>query len=221
MPCSEPIPCCRSCAPVSMAATICTAACRRPMPLWSPCWRRGCRGEAREYLTLANQFVLNVIMAACAVMIGAGDGVADSRMVTAAGGNGVDFGWQLAGAPGVWQTSRRPAARRPAFPARRGEAFPAGDRRQRGDRCLRLWRRGVAIRAGDDRRFARPCTRQTISTQRPARGSSGAHPAFPPDLKLGLDIDASGPVHGVMLAAVDADGEAGLVGRGVAPWPQG
>jgi hypothetical protein len=42
-----------------------------------------------------------------------------------------------------------------------------------------------------------------------------AHPAFPPDLKLGLDIDAKGPARGAMLAAVDA----GLVGRGVAPWP--
>lgn len=50
-------------------------------------------------------------------------------------------------------------------------------------------------------------------------GFIGAHPAFPPDLKLGLDIDAQGPARGVMLAAVDADGEAGLVGRGVSPWP--
>ena len=35
-------------------------------------------GEARDYMSMANQFVLNVIMAACAVMIGAGDGVAES-----------------------------------------------------------------------------------------------------------------------------------------------
>jgi hypothetical protein len=89
-------------------------------------------GESREYLTLANRFVLNVIMAARALMIGAGEGIVEGRLTASA-------------------------------------------------------------------------------------GFIGAHPAFPPDLKLGLDIDAKGPARGVMLAAVDADG--GLVGRGVAPWP--
>ena len=112
-------------------------------------------GEAREYLTLANQFVLNVIMAACAVMIGAGEGIEDSRLVTAAGGNGVDFGWQLAGASGDLADRRRRAAGRSALSAHRRPPLSAGDRRQRGDRCLRLWRGGAALCAGDDHRFAR------------------------------------------------------------------
>ena len=73
-------------------------------------------GEAADYLSLANQFVLNVIMAACAVMISAGAGIAESRMVVAAGGNGVDFGWRLAETPAVWHTipARTPVG--PHFP---------------------------------------------------------------------------------------------------------
>ncbi len=175
-------------------------------------------GEAREYLTLANQFVLNVIMAACAVMIGAGEGVEDSRMVTAAGGNGVDFGWQLAGAPGVWQTAAAQPPAGPHFPHTMDKRFlPAIGDSAVIDACgfgaaaLRYAPEMIAALRGHvpDSYFD-----ATAST-----GFIGAHPAFPSDLKLGLDIDAQGPAHGVMLAAVDADGEAGLVGRGVAPWP--
>jgi hypothetical protein len=44
------------------------------------------------------------------------------------------------------------------------------------------------------------------------------HPAFPLDLALCLDIDRAKPVRGVLLAAIDADGEAGLIGRGIASW---
>lgn len=175
-------------------------------------------GEAGDYLTLANQFVLNVIMAACAVMIGAGAGIMDSRLVTAAGGNGIDFGWQLAGKSGIWQTAAAQAPVGPHFPHTAGKRFlPAIGDSAVIDACgfgaavLRYAPEMIAALRGHvpDGYFE-----VTASA-----GFIGAHPAFPSDIKLGLDIDAQGPVRGVMLAAVDAEGEAGLVGRGVAPWP--
>lgn len=49
-------------------------------------------------------FALNLWMAAAALMLSAAEGVADSQMVTRAGGNGVDFGIQLASEPGHWRT---------------------------------------------------------------------------------------------------------------------
>lgn len=175
-------------------------------------------GEARDYLTLANQFVLNVIMGACAVMIGAGAGIAESRLATAAGGNGVEFGWQVADAPGVWRTAAAVPPVGPHLPHTAGRRFlPAIGDSAVIDACgfgaaaLRYAPEMVAALRGlvDDSYFTAMASTRFF----------GAHPAFPSDLNLGLDIDARGPRHGVMLAAVDAEGEAGLVGRGVAPWP--
>lgn len=175
-------------------------------------------GEAGDYLSLANQFVLNVIMAACAVMIGAGEGVEESRLVTAAGGNGIIFGWQLAGASGVWQTAAAAAPVGPHFPHATGRRFlPAIGDSAVIDAC---GFGAAALRHAPDMIAAlRGYVSDSYFDATASAGFIGAHPAFPPDLKLGLDIDAQGPARGVMLAAVDADGEAGLVGRGVSPWP--
>lgn len=177
-------------------------------------------GEAADYLALANQFVLNVIMAACAVMIGAGAGIAESRMVTAAGGNGVDFGWKLAGAPEVWQTMPAQAPVGPHFPQATERGFlPAIGDSAVIDACgfgaaaLRYAPEMVAALRGH--------VSDDIFTKAASAPYLGAHPALPSDLKLGLDIDQDAPLRGVMLAALDAAGEAGLIGRGVAPWPQG
>jgi len=175
-------------------------------------------GEARDYLILANQFVLNVIMAACAVLIGAGAGIKDSRLVTAAGGNGIDFGWQLAGAPGVWRTAAAQAPIGPHFPHAAGKRFlPAIGDSAVIDAC---GFGAAALRYAPDMIAAlRGQVPDSYFEATASEGFIGAHPAFPPGLKLGLDIDAQGPVRGVMLAAIDAEGDAGLVGRGVAPWP--
>jgi hypothetical protein len=175
-------------------------------------------GEAGDYLSLANQFVLNVIMAACAVMIGAGEGVEGSRLVTAAGGNGIRFGWQLAGAPAVWQTAAAAAPRGPHFPNTISRRFlPAIGDSAVIDAC---GFGAAALRHAPDMIAAlRGHVSDSYFDATASAAFIGAHPAFPPDLKLGLDIDAQGPARGVMLAAVDADGEAGLVGRGVSPWP--
>jgi hypothetical protein len=176
-------------------------------------------GEAIDYLNLANQFVLNVIMAACALMIGAGNGVDESRMVSAACGNGIDFGWQVAAAPGQWQAAAALAPVGPHFPHTVDRTFlPAIGDSAVIDACgfgaaaLRYAPEMIAALRGHI-----PDSYFEVTASAPF---IGPHPRFPPDLKLGLDVSASaqGP-HGVMLAAVDEQGEAGLVGRGVAPWP--
>jgi hypothetical protein len=49
----------------------------------------------------------------------------------------------------------------------------------------------------------------------------GLHPLLPFEaLKLGLDLDSPAARPGVILAMLDAEGRAGLIGRGVAPWPR-
>jgi len=175
-------------------------------------------GAAADYLGLANQFVLNLIMAACAVMIGAGAGIADSRMVIAAGGNGADFGWQLAGAPGRWAARPAHPPVGPSFPQAAGRRFlPAIGDSAVIDVC---GFGAAALRHAPELVDAlRGHVPEAFFTPAASVGFLGAHPAFPPDLRLGLDIDAVGPGHGIMLAALDADGEIGLAGRGIAPWP--
>lgn len=175
-------------------------------------------GGACEYFAIANQFVLNVLMAACAAMLGAGAGVAGSRTVTAAGGNGIDFGWKIATAPGVWHTMPATTPQGPRF-GNAGERrfLPAIGDSAVIDACglgaaaLRYAPEMVTALRGHvpDEYFDVAASRPFI----------GAHPAFPPDLALCLDIDRAAPVRGVMLAAIDAAGDAGLIGRGVAPWP--
>ena len=72
--------------------------------------------DTRAYMSEANQFVLNVIMATAAVMLGAGAGIEDSNLVVAAGGNGVDFGYKVAGAPDTWITLPATRPQGPKFP---------------------------------------------------------------------------------------------------------
>jgi hypothetical protein len=173
--------------------------------------------EARDYLLIANQFVFNVIMAACALMIEAGTGVAASRAVTAAGGNGVRFGWKLAGAPDDWHTA---PARQPIGPrfanARERVVLPAIGDSAVIDACgfgaaaLRYAPEMIAALRGHvpPGYFENAASAPFI----------GPHPAFPPDLAVCLDIDRAAPIRGILLGAIDADGEAGLIGRGIAPW---
>ena len=65
------------------------------------------------FLERSPGFFLNLWMAASRCMLSAATGSVDSSVVTAAGGNGQDFGIQLAGKPGQWFTA---AADAPVIP---------------------------------------------------------------------------------------------------------
>lgn len=174
---------------------------------------------SEAYLDQAGQFVLNVIMAASALMLRAGNDVAGSDMVTASGGNGQEIGYQLASSPGHWITlpATRPIG--PALPGKEtSKALPAiGD--------------SAVI---DTLGFGAACLRFAPTLLDPLKphidgayaGRSahdpylGTHPAFPyPGLKLGLDLSQPRQCLGIMLGMVEETGAEGLIGRGVAPWP--
>lgn len=174
---------------------------------------------AQSYFQQAGQFVLNVIMAACALMLRAGDGIPGSAMVTACGGNGQEIGYQCADAPGRWITL---AAAKPVGPKMPGkEAFDAlpaiGDSAVIdalgfGAACLRF-----APALFDPIRTAIPAAYADEGAHDPF---IGPHPSLPlPGLKLGLDLNRPRQCLGIMLGMVEETGTEGLLGRGVAPWP--
>ncbi|MBY8863369.1 DUF1116 domain-containing protein [Nocardia sp. CA2R105] len=61
-----------------------------------------------SFLDSAPAFALNIWMAAASSILSLVDGIPGSAMVTRAGSNGVDFGIQLSGTPGVWTTVEAP-----------------------------------------------------------------------------------------------------------------
>jgi len=58
--------------------------------------------RSQAFLQSGPSFFLNLWMAACRCVLNGAVGVPDSSLVTVAGGNGRNFGIQLAGAPGRW-----------------------------------------------------------------------------------------------------------------------
>jgi hypothetical protein len=62
-----------------------------------------------SFLQGAPAFALNVWMAMCGLIAAAAAGTEGSTLVTHAGGNGVDFGYRLAGDPGRWHLTPAPA----------------------------------------------------------------------------------------------------------------
>ena len=174
--------------------------------------------DAAATLGFANQFVLNLLMAGTAQMLAAGAGIPDSALVCAAGGNGRMFGWRRAGEPERWIV-------RPAAP-------PAGPQSVPGVRPLPAIGDSAVIDAcgfgAASLRFA-PEMLATLGECAPALSFGpqahdafvGLHPLLPFEgLRLGLDLDSPAAHPGVILAMLDADGRAGLIGRGVAPWPK-
>jgi hypothetical protein len=60
---------------------------------------------ALDFLSASPGFFLNLWMAAVKCMVGSAQGVPDSAVVTAMGGNGVEMGLQLSGQPGRWHVA--------------------------------------------------------------------------------------------------------------------
>ncbi|MHB1770140.1 MAG: oxamate carbamoyltransferase subunit AllG family protein [Acidimicrobiales bacterium] len=59
-------------------------------------------GDIEGFLSSASSFALNLWMAAVACAMRRAGGISGSSLITAAGGNGTEFGIQLAGAPRRW-----------------------------------------------------------------------------------------------------------------------
>tara|TARA_R110000787_G_scaffold263946_1_gene369884 strand:- start:35807 stop:36946 length:1140 start_codon:yes stop_codon:yes gene_type:complete len=171
-----------------------------------------------KYVTDANQFVLNIVMATAALMIGAGAGVSGSDMVVAAGGNGVQLGYKLASAPDTWVCvpAHRPVG--PKFPnASQSIALPAiGD-----SAVIDALGFGAA-----NLRFC-PTLEGALDghidtaffTDTAHQAFIGPHPDIQmPGLHVGLDLTRPRTCLGIMLGMVEERGVDGIIGRGVAPW---
>ncbi|MGQ9366127.1 DUF1116 domain-containing protein [Azospirillum sp. ST 5-10] len=192
-----------------------TASSRRLAGLLAP--RLGAGGAA-AFLEGAGQFFLNLWMAACKAMMLAGDGVPGAALVTAAGGNGVAMGVRLSGTPdGVWFAA-------PAEPPTGGPDVGPSRRRLPaiGDSAVvdAVGFGAFALDAAPDfARDLRPAL-EALPADLADRLLAVEHPAF--GRRIGLDARAvvrSRLTPPVCLGAVDAAGEAGIVGRGIARHP--
>ncbi len=179
----------------------------------------GLTPAAADYLASANQFVLNAVMASCALMMAAGAGVPDSELVVACGGNGRYFGWKLARDPQRWivRPATRPVGGRlPGHEA--AQPLPAiGDSAVVdgvgfGAACLRF---APALGEG-----LRPHIDAAFYIEAAHAPFVGPHPELPEGVRLGLDLTRPRLCLGIMLGMVGEQGSEGLIGRGVAPWPQ-
>ncbi|WZU36056.1 hypothetical protein Rruber_05569 (plasmid) [Rhodococcus ruber] len=72
--------------------------------------------RVKSFLAGAPAFALNIWMAMAASLLARVDGIPGSTIVTRAGGNGVRFGIQLSGTPGMWTTVPAPAITGPLDP---------------------------------------------------------------------------------------------------------
>ncbi len=69
--------------------------------------------DIAEFLGTCGAFALNLWMAAAALTLAAAEGVPDCDLITRAGGNGTEFGIQIASRPGHWATTAAAPPRGP------------------------------------------------------------------------------------------------------------
>lgn len=175
--------------------------------------------RVRAFLHDSPAFALNFWMAATALAARAVEGEAGVALVTRAGGNGVEFGIQLAARPGQWICEAAPVphgAIEPAHAARRAVGAL-------GDSAVV----DFAGLGGQSLRFA-PQLREAMAAVLPpdALGRSeqiGGSAAD--DIADGLHATsapacvASGTGPLVLIGMIDAEGEAGRIGGGVVDVP--
>ncbi|MFV0245860.1 MAG: DUF1116 domain-containing protein [Qingshengfaniella sp.] len=176
--------------------------------------RLALQGAADPYVR-GPLFALNPVMAAAAAMLKAGARAAPEPMVIAAGSNGVTFGWICSDAPDRWQTAPAQPPMGPRMDDGTAPVLPAI-----GDSAV-IDALGLG---GPILRYAQPL-RAALSPFHdpavfaPSETFLAAHPGLPSDISLGCAVRRMGAHPGVMLAMLGAGGE-GLIGRGLAPWPQ-
>lgn len=179
--------------------------------------RRLAGDPAAPEIAVANQFFLNVWMAACALMLKVGAGITGSRTICAAGGNGRSFGMKLAGQPDRWITipAAVPAGPRlsPALAA--AESLPAIGDSVVIDACG-FGAQALAFAPALRDAFGEAMPSGVLDA--PVRLLCAKHPAFGDlAIRVGLDFDRIGPSpFCANLAMIDRAGIHGLIGRGIA-----
>ena len=168
-------------------------------------------------IAAANQFFLNVWMAACALMLKAGAGIPDSRLICAAGGNGQTLGLKLAGEFDRWVTQPAATPLGPRLSPALADvpALPAVGDSAVIDAC------GFGAQALGFAPALRAAFGDAVPPgvlEAPANLLCAESQIFGDlHIRVGLDIDRIGrSPFCANLAMVDRDGVHGLVGRGIA-----
>lgn len=171
------------------------------------------------FLNESMAFALNVWMAACSLMMAAAENVVGSSLITRVGGNGIDFGVQVAAQPGKWITV--------AAPTIHGAVEPAHDGRKAlgaiGDSAVvDFMGLGGQVLNTAEQSFANLKTYlPEDALSRPDKVLSGTIAGF--GERTGVTNarsaveNASSPL--ILLGIIEASGEAGRIGGGVVDIP--
>ncbi len=174
-------------------------------------------GAGADQIAAANQFFLNVWMAACALMLKAGAGIAGSRLICNAGGNGATLGLKLAGDPHRWITlpSVTPVGPRLSPALQDVPALPAVGDSVVIDACG-FGAQAIGFSPTQLDAFGGALPKGV--REAPERLLCAVHKGFGDlGIRVGLDIDRIGASpFCANLAMVDAAGNLGLLGRGIA-----
>lgn len=175
-------------------------------------------GEQERFLCAHQYWFLNLWMAGCLCILSAAREYGKGDVLIAAGGNGQDFGIQVSSGPGVWIAA---PATPPQGPSRPDVLASLSRLPAIGDSAVidALGFGALALDAAPEHaaHFEKP----VIETLADAAASMlvSEHPVL--RRRIGLDVTRAGG-HGlphVCLAALDAEGRAGLVGFGISQHP--
>jgi len=180
-------------------------------------WTGADATACREFLGRASSFFLNMWMAASKCMLNAARGIAGASIVTAAGGNGTEFGIQIASKPGAWfsASAEAPAVTPGILPADAGPLGAIGDSAIVD--CFGHGAMTTPTRGGD---AARPpfadLMPEAISVSRQL--FAAAHPGFPRTEPLvilpAMRVVQSKQVPVVSLGVLDKAGQRGRLAGG-------
>lgn len=175
-------------------------------------------GEAAEFLGANPQWFLNLWMAACLCALSAARAYGKGDVLIAAGGNGQEFGIQIARAPGRWISA---PASPPSGPGAPGVASDIVRLPAIGDSAVidAIGFGALALEAAPAHAAHFPgewvaALNRTASAQLVAK-----HPVL--GRRIGVDtarVETAGPPS-VCLAALDVAGQLGLIGFGIAQHP--
>ncbi len=178
----------------------------------------GLGGDAEAFSSANPQSFLNLWMAVCRCMLDAAATQRSGALLVAAGGNGREFGVQVSGSPGHWRAATAEPPQGPALaPALAGKRrLPAI-----GDSAV-IDAVGFGALALD----AAPAFAAVLGSDVVTRLQQAAehllttpHPGLARRVGVNAGRVSGRAMPGVCLAALDASGEAGLVGRGISFHP--
>lgn len=175
--------------------------------------------EINEFLQQSLAFALNVWMAACSLMMSAAEGVAGASLVSKAGGNGIEFGIQLASAPGKWFTTAAPVINGAIDPSHQGRSALGA----LGDSAVVdfMGLGGQVLNTAHASRQALEDYLPTNALQRPVMALTAALEDLDQRLVVtcARKVVASGAGPLTLLGMIEDTGLAGRIGGGVADAP--